>query len=124
MISKFTLLLLLFSSTIFSQFKYEVSGAYYDRDGNTDYKYYNFGFSMTSYGDISLGGVEIKDSEFLLAWEKNTSTWKGSDYEDDQSILLKFDLWANGKFSPFIIAEKTYDYYRGINDRSNYGLGA
>jgi len=124
MISRLLTVSMFFSCALFGQFKYEATGAYYDREGNTDYKYYNLGFSMTSYGDISLGGTVIKDSEFLLSLEKNTSTFKGNDYEDDQSILLKFDLWANGTFSPFLIAEKTYDYYRGIKDRSNYGLGA
>ena len=107
MVLRFLITIIIFSYTLFAQFKYEVSGGYYDREGNTDYKYYNLGFSMTSYGDISLGGTVIKDSEFLFSLEKNSSTYKGSDYEDDQSILLKFDLWANGTFSPFIIAEKT-----------------
>ena len=58
-------------SLVFSQFSYQVSGGYYDQAGNTDYKYYNAGFSVTSYGDISLGGLTIKDSEFLLALDKN-----------------------------------------------------
>lgn len=124
MFLRFLITTIFFSCTLFAQFKYEVSGGYYDRSGNTDYKYYNFGFSMTSYGDISLGNTVLKDSEFLLSLEKNTSTWKGSDYEDDQSILLKFDLWANGTFSPFVIAETTFDKLKGIEDRSNYGLGA
>ncbi|MEC9437677.1 MAG: hypothetical protein VYA83_05295 [Candidatus Neomarinimicrobiota bacterium] len=111
-------------SLVFSQFSYQVSGGYYDQAGNTDYKYYNAGFSVTSYGDIVLGGLTVKDSEFLLSVDKNFSTYAGEDYEDDQNILFLFDLWANGKFSPFIIAEKSFDTFRGIKDRSNFGIGA
>jgi hypothetical protein len=123
MLMRLSSFLFLFSS-VFSQFNYQLSGGYYDQAGNTDYKYYNGGFSMTAYGDFSLGGIKVKDSELLLSVEKNFSTYSGEDYEDDQNILFLFDLWANGKFSPFIIAEKSYDTYRGIKDRSNFGLGA
>ena len=118
-------LTLLFSlSFVFGQFKYQVSGGYYDQAGNTDYKYYNAGFSATAYGDFALGGLKVKDSEFFLSVDKNFSTYAGEDYEDDQNILFLFDLWANGRFSPFIIAEKSFDTYRGIKDRSNFGIGA
>jgi Outer membrane receptor for monomeric catechols len=41
-----------------------------------------------------------------------------------KSILLKFDFWAKWYFFAIFIAEKTYDFYRGFKDRSNYGLGA
>ena len=123
MLMRLSSFLFLFSC-VFSQFSYQLSGGYYDQAGNTDYKYYNGGFSMTAYGDFSLGGIKVKDSELLLSVEKNFSTYSGEDYEDDQNILFLFDLWANGKFSPFIIAEKSYDTYRGIKDRSNFGLGA
>ena len=111
-------------SCALSQFNYKLSGGYYDQAGNTDYKYYNGGFSVTAYGDFSVGGIMVKDSELLLSVDKNFSTYSGQDYEDDQNILFLFDLWANGKFSPFVIAEKSYDTYRGIKDRTNFGLGA
>ena len=111
-------------SCALSQFNYNLSGGYYDQAGNTDYKYYNGGFSVTAYGDFSVGGIMVKDSELLLSLDKNFSTYSGQDYEDDQNILFLFDLWANGKFSPFVIAEKSYDTYRGIKDRTNFGLGA
>ncbi|MEC7853992.1 MAG: hypothetical protein VX924_01360, partial [Candidatus Neomarinimicrobiota bacterium] len=111
-------------SCALSQFNYKLSGGYYDQAGNTDYKYYNGGFSVTAYGDFSVGGIMVKDSELLLSLDKNFSTYSGQDYEDDQNILFLFDLWANGKFSPFVIAEKSYDTYRGIKDRTNFGLGA
>lgn len=121
---RFIFISLFITSSLFSQFKYRASGGYYDRAGNTDYKYYNLGFSVTSYGDISIGGITLKDSEFLLALDKNSSTYQQDPYEDDQSILLKFDLNANSTFSPFLIAETAFDKYRGIEDRSNYGIGA
>jgi hypothetical protein len=111
-------------SFVHGQLKYQVSGGYYDQAGNTDYKYYNAGFSATAYGDFALGGLKVKDSEFFLSVDKNFSTYAGEDYEDDQNILFLFDLWANGRFSPFIIAEKSFDTYRGIKDRSNFGIGA
>ena len=111
-------------SVAFGQFKYQVNGGYYDQAGNTDYKYYNAGLSITAYGDFALGGLQVKDSEFFLSVDKNFSTYAGQDYEDDQNILFLFDLWANGRFSPFIIAEKSFDTYRGIKDRSNFGVGA
>ena len=44
-------------SLVFSQFNYQVNGGYYDRDCNTDYKYYNAGFSVTSYGDIKFFNI-------------------------------------------------------------------
>jgi len=104
--------------------KHQATGGYYGREGNTDYKYYNLGWATTANGDIPLGGLTLKDSEFLFSLEKNNSTWQGEPYEDDQSIVFKFDLWANGTFSPFIIYQKSYNNATGIKDRSNFGLGA
>ena len=104
--------------------KHQATGGYYGREGNTDYKYYNLGWATTANGDIPLGGMTLKDSEFLFSLEKNNSTWQGEPYEDDQSIVFKFDLWANGTFSPFIIYQKSYNNATGIKDRSNFGLGA
>ena len=43
---------------------------------------------------------------------------------DDQSLILKFDLWANQKLSPFLFFEKSFDKTIGLSDRLNYGLGA
>ena len=116
---------LIISSCLFGQqFKHNVSGGYYGRGGNTDYQYYNFAWSTTAYGDLSLGGMTLKDSEFLFSLDKNNSTWQGNPYENDQSILFKFDLWANGTISPFLIAETSFDEALGIKDRTNFGIGA
>ncbi len=116
---------LIISSCLFGQqFKNNVSGGYYGRGGNTDYQYYNFAWSTTAYGDLNLGGMTLKDSEFLFSLDKNNSTWQGNPYENDQSILFKFDLWANGRISPFLIAETSFDEALGIKDRTNFGIGA
>ena len=117
---------ILISSGLFSQqFKHELSGGYSGRGGNTDFQYWNVSYAMTSYGDINLGGTVLKDSEFLLAVEKNNATWAGvKNYYNDQQIILKFDLWANGALSPFVIAETSFDDAMGIKSRSNYGIGA
>ena len=105
-------------------FTNQLSGGYSGRGGNSEYWYYNINYSLTANGDISLGGVTLKDSEFLLSLNKNVSEWNGNPYYDDQSIVFKFDLWANGRFSPFIIAETAFDEALGIKKRQNFGLGA
>ena len=106
-----------------TQFRNDASASYYGRGGNSDYQYFNLGFSTVANGDLQFGGMVLKDSEFLFAIEKNNSTWQGEPYENDQDIILKFDLWANGRFSPFLIAETSFDEARGIKDRTNFGLG-
>ncbi|MEA1882537.1 MAG: hypothetical protein U9N31_09085 [Candidatus Marinimicrobia bacterium] len=118
------LIFLLLNFLISQEFKNTLSGGYYGRGGNSDYQYYNIGFSTVANGDISLGDFTLKDSEFLFAVDKNNSTWQEQPYENDQNIILKFDLWANGKFSPFLIFETSFDDARGIKNRTNFGLGA
>lgn len=121
----FLLTIFIYSGVIAQQFSHDLVGGYSGRAGNTDFQYWNVSYSLTSYGDISLGSTTLKDSEFLLAFEKNNATWAGiENYYNDQSIILKFDLWANGTFSPFVIAETSFDDALGIKSRSNYGLGA
>jgi len=68
--------------------------------------------------------LTLKDSEFLLAFDKNVSNWQGASYEDDQDLILKFDLWANGNVSPFMMFETSFDKLQGIKNRTNYGVGA
>ena len=112
-------------TSIFAQsFRHNLTGGYYDRGGNSDYEHYNFGWSTVANGDIAIGGLTLKDSEFLLAFDKNVSNWQGASYEDDQDLILKFDLWANGKVSPFLIFETSFNKLQGIKNRSNYGVGA
>ena len=59
MLMRLSSFLFLFSC-VFSQFNYQLSGGYYDQAGNTDYKYYNGGFSMTAYGDFSLAVLRLR----------------------------------------------------------------
>ena len=66
----------------------------------------------------------MKDSEFLLSLDRNVSEYNGAPYYNDQTIVFKFDLWANGTFSPFVIAETAFDEALGIKKRQNFGLGA
>ena len=125
MIFRLLLILTIIPSILFSQFENDLSGGYSGRGGNTDFQYWNISYSLTSFGDISLGGAVLKDSEFLFAFEKNNATWAGiKNYYNDQQITLKFDLWANGTISPFLIAESSFDDALGIKNRSNFGLGA
>ena len=125
MIFRLLLILTIIPSILFSQFENDLSGGYSGRGGNTDFQYWNISYSLTSFGDISLGGAVLKDSEFLFAFEKNNATWAGiKNYYNDQQITLKFDLWANGTISPFLIAESSFDDALGIKSRSNFGLGA
>ena len=125
MIFRILFTLIFISSTILAQFEHDLSGGYSGRGGNTDFQYWNISYALTSYGDINLGATVLKDSEFLFAYEKNNATWAGiENYYNDQQMTLKFDLWANGTISPFIIAESSFDDALGIKSRSNYGLGA
>ena len=125
MIFRLLLILTIIPSILSSQFENDLSGGYSGRGGNTDFQYWNISYSLTSFGDISLGGAVLKDSEFLFAFEKNNATWAGiKNYYNDQQITLKFDLWANGTISPFLIAESSFDDALGIKSRSNFGLGA
>ena len=125
MIFRLLLILTIIPSILFAQFENDLSGGYSGRGGNTDFQYWNISYSLTSFGDINLGGTVLKDSEFLFAFEKNNATWAGiKNYYNDQQITLKFDLWANGTISPFLIAESSFDYALGIKSRSNFGLGA
>ena len=125
MIFRLLLILTIIPSILSSQFENDLSGGYSGRGGNTDFQYWNISYSLTSFGDINLGGTVLKDSEFLFAFEKNNATWAGiKNYYNDQQITLKFDLWANGTISPFLIAESSFDDALGIKSRSNFGLGA
>ncbi len=107
-----------------TSFKHNASASLYGRGGNSDYEYYNLGWKTVANGDIPLGGMMLKDSEFLFAFDKNVSNWQGASYEDDQNMILKFDLWANGTISPFMMFETSFDKLQGIKSRTNYGIGA
>lgn len=99
------------------------SGSYYGRRGNLDYHYYTGSFSISKYGHIQFGGLSLPDTEFLFAADRAKSTYDNDPYEDDGSAILKVDLSANQKFSPFIFAEWEFDSLYALESRTNIGVG-
>ena len=124
MLYKILITLLLITTSNAQNFKNQLSGGYSGRGGNTEYWYYNLNYALTANGDINFGSLTLKDSEFLLSLDRNVSEYNGAPYYNDQTIVFKFDLWANGTFSPFVIAETAFDEALGIKKRQNFGLGA
>lgn len=74
-------------------------------------------------GNLTMGGLNLKDTEFLFALKHSRSEWNKLPYENDASGILKVDLWANGKFSPFLFVEATYDSTQGLDNRTNLAIG-
>ena len=103
MLYKILITLLLIATSNAQNFKNQFSGGYSGRGGNTEYWYYNLNYALTANGDINFGSLTLKDSEFLLSLDRNVSEYNGAPYYNDQTIVFKFDLWANGTFSPFVI---------------------
>ena len=92
----------------------------YSRDkGNTDLDSRYFGFSYTLIGDAG----PLEDTEFLIDFNRSDDKLEGYPFTDDQSLTLKFDVWANQRFSPFLFFQKSFDNIVGLQDRMNYGLG-
>tara|TARA_B100000700_G_scaffold299824_1_gene367288 strand:- start:275 stop:1225 length:951 start_codon:yes stop_codon:yes gene_type:complete len=93
----------------------------YSQDkGNTDFLSLYYGLNFTLIGDIGT----LKDTEFLFDFNRSDDQFEGQPFTDDQSITLKFDVWANKRFSPFLFFQKSFDNTIGLEDRLNYGLGA
>ena len=93
----------------------------YSQDkGNTDLLALYYGFNYTLIGDLG----PFKDTEFLFDFYRNDDQLDGEPYTDDQALTLKFDVWANQRFSPFLFFQKSFDNVIGLEDRLNYGLGA
>ena len=92
----------------------------YSRDkGNTDLDSRYFGFSYTLIGDAG----PLNDTEFLIDFKRSDDKLEGYPFTDDQSLTLKFDVWANQRLSPFLFFQKSFDNIVGLQDRMNYGLG-
>ena len=87
--------------------------------GNTDLDSRYFGFSYTLIGDAG----SLKDTEFLIDFNRSDDKLEGYPFTDDQSLTLKFDVWANQRLSPFLFFQKSFDNIVGLQDRMNYGLG-
>jgi len=92
----------------------------YSRDkGNTDLDSRYFGLSYVLMGDAG----PLTDTEFLIDYNRSDDKLDGYPFTDDQSLTLKFDVWANQRFSPFLFFQKSYDNIIGLQDRMNYGIG-
>ena len=95
--------------------------ASYSRDkGNTDLDSKYFGISYTLIGNAG----PLTDTEFLIDYNRSDDQLDGYPFTDDQSLTLKFDVWANQRISPFLFFQKSFDNITGLEDRMNYGLGA
>ena len=94
--------------------------SYSEDKGNTDFLSLYYGLNFTLIGDIG----SLQDTEFLFDFNLSDDQFEGQPFTDDQSITLKFDVWANKRFSPFLFFQKSFDNTVGLEDRLNYGLGA
>ena len=94
--------------------------SYSEDKGNTDFLSLYYGLNFTLIGDIG----SLQDTEFLFDFNRSDDQFEGQPFTDDQSITLKFDVWANKRFSPFLFFQKSFDNTVGLEDRLNYGLGA
>ena len=97
-----------------------VDVSFSDDEGNTDLRSLYYGFDFTLLGDVG----PLTDTEFLISYYKTLDSLDNEIFSDDQSITLKFDIWANQRISPFLFAQHTFDKTVGLNSRLNYGLGA
>ena len=88
--------------------------------GNTDYLSLYYGFDFTLLGNAG----PLTDTEFLISYYRTDDQLDNEPFSDDQSLTLKFDIWANQRISPFLFAQQTFDKTVGLNSRLNYGLGA
>ena len=59
----------------------------------------------------------------MIDFNRSDDELEGLPFTDDQSLTLKFDVWANQKYSPFLFFQKSFDNIVGLQDRMNYGLG-
>ena len=88
--------------------------------GNTNFRSLYYGFDYTLIGDAG----PLKDTELFFAFNRSDDLIDGEPFSDDQSITLKFDVWANQRFSPFLFYQKTFDKTTGLQNRQNIGFGA
>lgn len=88
--------------------------------GNTNFRSLYYGFDYTLIGDAG----PLKDTELFFGFNRSDDLVDGEPFSDDQSITLKFDIFANQRFSPFLFYQKTFDKTTGLQNRQNIGLGA
>ena len=88
-------------------------------DGNTKAEMLYYGLRFSIFGDYG----PFKDAEFALSYLVNDAVVNEEVWEDDENLVLKFDLWANQRFSPFLFLQNQKDAIVGLNNRFNYGIG-
>ena len=96
-----------------------VDVSYSQDKGNTDFLSLYYGLDYTLIGDAG----PLKDTEFLFSFNRSDDKFDGEPFTDDQYLTLKFDIWANQRFSPFLFFQKSFDNVIGLEDRVNFGLG-
>ena len=87
----------------------QFGASYYEYGGNYEYSYYNLSWYYSIIGDINRGSMQLPDTEFSLYLSTSKSTYYGYMYTNDANLVLKTDLYANQKFSPFLIFQWTFD---------------
>jgi hypothetical protein len=87
--------------------------------GNTTAEILYYGLSFGLFGDYG----PLKDTEFSFSFSANDAVVSGEQWEDDANLILKFDLWASQRFSPFLFLQNEKDAIVGLNNRLNYGMG-
>ena len=87
--------------------------------GNTTAEILYYGISFSLFGDYG----PLKDTEFSFNYSANDAVVSGEQWEDDANLILKFDLWASQRFSPFLFLQNEKDAIVGLNNRLNYGIG-
>tara|TARA_Y100000310_G_scaffold5772_1_gene6668 strand:- start:1777 stop:2658 length:882 start_codon:yes stop_codon:yes gene_type:complete len=87
--------------------------------GNTTAEILYYGLSFGLFGDYG----PLKDTEFSFSYSANDAVVSGEQWEDDANLILKFDLWASQRFSPFLFLQNEKDAIVGLNNRLNYGMG-
>jgi len=87
--------------------------------GNTTAEILYYGLSFGLFGDYG----PLKDTEFSFNYSANDAVVSGEQWEDDANLILKFDLWASQRFSPFLFLQNEKDAIVGLNNRLNYGIG-
>ncbi len=102
----------------------KLTGSYYAEGGNVDYNYFNATWTSEAQGNLQLGSLDLEDTEFLFSVSHSRSDYNKKPYENDAHAILKLDLWANKKFSPFMFSETEYDSTQGLDNRTNLGIGA
>lgn len=101
----------------------QVSASYYNYSGNYNYAYYDVSWFYSIIGDINKGSINLPDTEFSIFLSNSKSTYEGSLYTNNANLVLKTDLYANQKFSPFLIFQWTFDSTTALDYRINPGIG-